>query len=223
MVGRPRSLNDLWRAKRTLQFSCRRRAAPLRDRRGRGRVDLSGRLTAVQSLCGVREWTILLTNRWSTRWEPIGRRRLQAHPCSGIQNPALRRPCTLRVLKSVQHGTGGGFFMAALRIKNSLKSENARGRPSVGAGFFRGANPGGAFFAPSIGRPPSQVENPNFPQLTLRQGVVVPPPGGRIDGPRYDGGGAAAGEKSGNDAACCRATASARRGPAMRPPRLFWD
>jgi hypothetical protein len=49
------------------------------------------------NLCGVRDRTLLLTNRWSTRWEPIARPGLACPPTasrcvSGIQKPALRRP-----------------------------------------------------------------------------------------------------------------------------------
>src|SRR5207248_489409 len=53
----------------------------------------------------------LLTNRWSTRGEPIASPALASPPCSGIQTADLRRPLYNAGSQKRQHGTGGGFFL----------------------------------------------------------------------------------------------------------------
>src|SRR5262249_34213950 len=53
----------------------------------------------------------LLTNRWSTRREPIACLALASPPCSGIQTADLRRPPYNAGSQKRQHGTGGGFFL----------------------------------------------------------------------------------------------------------------
>jgi hypothetical protein len=69
------------------------------------------------NLCSVREPAILLTNRWSTRWEPIMRPALASPPKdSGIQKPALRRPLVIAGSQKRRHGTGGGFFLRCANL-----------------------------------------------------------------------------------------------------------
>lgn len=68
------------------------------------------------SLCGVRDRTLLLTNRWSTRWEPTEPLGLASPPpASRVRqwdpnNRSCGTPESMRVLKSVRHGTGGGLL-----------------------------------------------------------------------------------------------------------------
>ena len=82
---------------------------------------------------------------------PLGANRafrgLQAHQRSGIQKPELRRPCTMRVLKSVQHGTGGGFFLRRCLLL---------ARRGLHAGGCAPAVNSADFFSPSERHPPQE-------------------------------------------------------------------
>jgi hypothetical protein len=86
------------------------------------------------NLCGVRETAMLLTNRWSTRWEPIARSGLASPPFgSGIQKPALRRPLVNCGFSKAPTRHRWRFFPARSRprrpSRSRLASVGVRGRP----------------------------------------------------------------------------------------------
>ena len=96
-----------------------------------------GRASAAQSLCGARD----SDDSFGEPMEyPLGADSdsgaCKPTACSGIQKPGLRRPCTLRVLKSVRHGTGGGFFCAPVALPRLPSEAHLRPRAKFGGSFF---------------------------------------------------------------------------------------
>jgi hypothetical protein len=167
--------------------------------------------TAAQGLCGVREWTILLTNRWSTRWEPIGFPVLASPPKQWDPKPGTEAPLYIAGSQKRLTRHRRRLFSTPIFPYRYLLRCNKRRRP-WDAVHAPGANPGGRFFsAPSIVRPRPQEKNPIPPQLAFRQLLAGRPTRAPISAVRCDSCGRSDQKKRGGDVDHCHATASARR------------